>query len=134
MSIEKRTIAIFYEHPDWFRPLFTELDRRGIVYDRIDAANHSFEPGKLENYAVLFNRMSASADLRGHSNAIFYTRYLLNHLENKGVRVINGEHSFAIETSKAMQLSLLDSLGIDYPRTIVVNSPKQALSAAQKLN
>ena len=26
-----RPIAVFYEHPDWFRPLFAELDRRGDV-------------------------------------------------------------------------------------------------------
>jgi len=31
-------IAIYYEHPDWFRPLFAELDRRGIPYARIEAA------------------------------------------------------------------------------------------------
>jgi len=23
-------IAIFHEHPDWFRPLFAELDRRAV--------------------------------------------------------------------------------------------------------
>ena len=27
-------IAIFYEHPAWFAPLFAEIDRRGIAYDR----------------------------------------------------------------------------------------------------
>ena len=30
-------IAIYYEHPDWFRPLFAELDRRRIPYARVDA-------------------------------------------------------------------------------------------------
>jgi len=37
-------IAILYEHPDWFRPLFTELERRGMAYDRLDAAAHLFDP------------------------------------------------------------------------------------------
>ncbi len=27
--------AIFYEHPEWFKPLFTELDRRDVAYDRV---------------------------------------------------------------------------------------------------
>ena len=31
-------LAIFHEHPDWFRPLFAELDRRGVPYTRLDAA------------------------------------------------------------------------------------------------
>ena len=26
---KKKPIAIYHEHPDWFRPLFTELDKRG---------------------------------------------------------------------------------------------------------
>ena len=28
MTAEAKPIAIYYEHPDWFRPLFAELDRR----------------------------------------------------------------------------------------------------------
>ncbi len=29
MTTTARPIGIYYEHPDWFRPLFAELDRRG---------------------------------------------------------------------------------------------------------
>ncbi|MEP6850008.1 MAG: hypothetical protein ABI999_14210 [Acidobacteriota bacterium] len=128
-----KEIAIYYEHPEWFRPLFAELDRRGIPYAAIDAANHRFDPSQTADLAVFLNRMSASASYRGHGNAIFYTRYLLEHLEQKGTRVINGARSFAIETSKALQLSLLDSLGIAYPKTIVVNSAEQAIIAAREV-
>ena len=39
-----RTLAIYYEHPDWFRPLFTELDRRGVPHVRIDAGRFQFNP------------------------------------------------------------------------------------------
>src|SRR5207249_2159190 len=35
-----RPIAIYYEHPDWFRPLFQELDRRGVPYPRARVINH----------------------------------------------------------------------------------------------
>src|SRR6476661_6211169 len=31
-------LAVYYEHPEWFRPLFAELDRRSIPYVRIDAS------------------------------------------------------------------------------------------------
>jgi len=133
MSKKERKIAIFYEHPDWFQPLFAELDRRRIAFDRIDAANHGFDPHESESYEIFFNRMSASAYLRGHENAIFYTRNLLHHLALKRVRVVNGEISFALETSKAMQLSLLDSLCVGHPRTVVVNSSERALRAVEQI-
>ena len=39
-----RPIAIYHEHPDWFRPLFAELDRRGMAYVRLDAGVTSTTP------------------------------------------------------------------------------------------
>ena len=44
MSKLKKPIAIYYEHPHWFVPLFKELDRRKVPYVRIDAAQHHFDP------------------------------------------------------------------------------------------
>lgn len=37
-------LAILYEHPEWFRPLFAALDRAGIHYEAITTASHSFDP------------------------------------------------------------------------------------------
>ncbi len=128
----EKPIAVYYEHPDWFRPLFAELDRRGVSYARIDASSHSYDPTIIENeHSLFFNRMSASAYMRGHGNAIFFTRNYLAHLERTGVRVINGSDAFAIETSKALQLSLLGSLGIAFPKTRVINNAAQAPEAAR---
>ena len=39
----KCPIAVYYEHPRWFEPLFAELDRRGVPYVRLDAARHHFD-------------------------------------------------------------------------------------------
>ena len=62
---ENRPIAIFYEHPDWFRPLFAELDRRGVDYVKIDANAHTYDPAETEvRYSLVFNRASPSAYLR----------------------------------------------------------------------
>jgi glutathione synthase/RimK-type ligase-like ATP-grasp enzyme len=134
MTTQHKPIAIYYEHPEWFRPLFDELDRRGTPYVRLDASRQRFDPsGEEDGFALLFNRMSASAYLRGHANAVFYTREYLAHLERKGLRVVNGHDAFRIETSKAAQLALLDSLGLPYPRTRVINHPKEAVLAAQDL-
>jgi glutathione synthase/RimK-type ligase-like ATP-grasp enzyme len=131
--MSKNKIAIYYEHPEWFRPLFAELDRRGAQYDKMDAASHFFDPGAPEDYAIVFNRMSASAYLRGHSNAIFYTAGLLAHLERGGTRVINGFDAFQIEASKAQQLALLRQLGIAFPKTRILNSLSQVAEAVDGL-
>src|ERR671933_711935 len=128
------SIAIYYEHPEWFQALFTELDARGTPYVKVDAARHRFDPGaEAEPFALLFNRMSASAYLRGHGNAVFYTRHYLRHLEGIGVRVVNGSRAFDYETSKALQLSLFASLGLEFPRTRVFNSLEEVREAARGL-
>jgi D-ala D-ala ligase C-terminus len=129
-----RTLAIYYEHPDWFRPLFAELNRRALRYVSLDATHHSYDPSDNERpYAVVFNRMSPSAYLRGHGQGIFYTLQYLDYLENLGTRVINGQKAFAIEISKARQLSLLDSLNLAYPRARVINHPALAVAASDGL-
>jgi hypothetical protein len=128
------TLAIYYEHPDWFRPLFAELDRRKVPYVTLDATAHSYDPGETaKRYDVVFNRMSPSAYLRGHGHGIFYTLQYLNYLEELGTRVINGQTAFAVEISKARQLSLLDSLGLAYPRARVINSTSLAVAASESL-
>jgi hypothetical protein len=134
MTSETKPIGIFYEHPDWFRLLFAELDRRGTPYLAIEAARHQYNPDETEApFALLFNRMSPSAYLRGNGQGIFYTLNYLEYLERLGVRVINNRAAFTIETSKALQLSLLRSLGLAYPRARVINHASQALSAARDL-
>jgi hypothetical protein len=128
------TLAIYYERPDWFRPLFAELDRRKVPYVTLDATAHSYDPGETaKRYDVVFNRMSPSAYLRGHGHGIFYTLQYLNYLEELGTRVINGQTAFAVEISKARQLSLLDSLGLAYPRARVINSTSLAVAASESL-
>jgi hypothetical protein len=135
MSISsERPIAIYYEHPDWFRPLFAELDRRRVPYVLLDATSHRFDPSDgPPPYSLVFNRMSPSAYLRGAGNAIFYTLHYLAHLKRHGVRVINGYDAYVTETSKALQLALLEQLGLPFPRARVINHASQALDATRGL-
>ncbi len=136
MSKLKKPIAIYYEHPHWFVPLFKELDRRGVPFVRIDAAQHHFDPAHLNGeggYSLVFNRMSPSAYRRGHGQAIFYTLYYLDHLEQRGKRIVNGQKAFRYETSKALQLSLLERLGLPYPKSRVINNPADAVQASEGL-
>jgi biotin carboxylase len=127
-------LAVYYEHPEWFRPLFAELDRRSIQYLRIDAGCHIYDATATDRkYGLFFNRMSASAYLRGNAQGIFFTRDYLAHLERTGTRVINGCKAFSVEISKAAQLALLHSLRLDTPRSRVVNCAIQAVSAAEEI-
>jgi D-ala D-ala ligase C-terminus len=129
-----RPIAIYYEHPDWFRPLFQQLEERGVNWLKIDARHHYYDAASSEReYSLLFNRMSPSAWQRGLAHGIFYTLNYLAHLEAKGVRVVNGYRCFAHETSKALQLSNLEKLGLPYPQARIINHPSQALAAAEAI-
>lgn len=129
-----RPIAVFHEHPDWFRPLFAELERRGIAYTRLDAGAHRFDPAEREvPYSLVFNRASPSAYLRGHRQSTFYTLDWLYHLERLRVPVVNGAACYGYEISKARQLGVLEELGVRYPRTLVINDPAQAVPAASGL-
>lgn len=134
MTNSANQIAILYEHPTWFTPLFNELDRRKLNYSLINASNHYFNPANSEDaFSLVFNRMSASAYLREHGNTIFYTHNYLSYLQHRGIRLINGAKAFSIETSKALQLNLLNALGLAYPVTRIANSPNAIITAAQEL-
>jgi len=130
----EKPIAVYYEHPDWFRPLFQQLDARGANWKKIDARQHSYDVASREReYSLLFNRMSPSAWQRGLGQAIFYTLNYLAHLEQTGVRVVNGSRAFTHETSKALQLQVMESLGLPYPKARVINHVSQALEAAEAI-
>ena len=128
-------IAIYYEQPNWFKPLFAELDRRGTPYVKLFAPDHTWAPEDHpeEQYSLVFNRMSPSAWNREHGDQIFYTLGFLEHLEARGVPVVNGLAAYRSELSKAGQLALLESLGLPYPKSRVIHRASQAPSAAASL-
>ncbi len=128
------SIAIFYEHPEWFNPLFDELQRRGVSFDRLLAYEHRFNPAEPSSpYALVVNRMSPSAFTRGHTQAIFYTLQYLAYLKGIGANVLNGYDAYVYEFSKARQLGLLNQLGLRYPPARVINDASQAVRAAEGL-
>jgi glutathione synthase/RimK-type ligase-like ATP-grasp enzyme len=129
-----RPLLIFYEHPDWFRPLFNELDRRGTPYVREHADGFAFDPAAQPPLcSAVFNRMSPSAWKRGRGGAIFFTHDYLAWLELHDIDVVNGASAFRLETSKAQQIALLARLGIRAPKTRVVASIDALPHAARTL-
>lgn len=129
-----KPIAVYHEHPDWFKPLFAELEKRGIPYERINPAQHNFDiEDTAQRWSLFFNRMSPSAYLRGGEQGLFFTLSYLKHLEAFGTKTVNGYKAFSYELSKAAQLSLIKKLGYGYPKARVVNHPSQVLKAAEGL-
>ena len=127
-------IAVYHEHPDWFKPLFAELDRRSLAYVKLDAAAHRYDPAeRAVPYSLVVNRASPSAYLRGHSQSTFHTLHWVRHLERLGVPVVNGSRTYGYELSKASQLDALAELGLPFPRSVVINDASQAVAAATDL-
>jgi glutathione synthase/RimK-type ligase-like ATP-grasp enzyme len=131
--VDDAPVGILYEHPLWFQPLFAELDRRGIPYERLHAGELVFEPGEPDRYSVVLNRMSPSAWTRGHGNAIFHSLHFLAYLDEIGAAVINGHAAFQVEISKARQCALFARLGVRYPKARAVNDVRQLRAAADGL-
>lgn len=129
-----RPIAIYYEHPDWFKPLFAELDRRGVAYDKILAHETSFDPAVRDSpYRLLVNRVGAFPSAGRQPGLALFVKQYLAYLDSIRARVINGHFSYQVATSKAMQMNILEQLGLGYPRSRVIHSPQQALQAAAGL-
>ncbi len=134
MNLYDRPIAVYYEHPDWLRPLFAELDRRGLFHERIRADRQVFDPAAPPSRpALFFNRMSPSAWDRGRGGAVFFTLHVLAELEAAGVPVINGSDAYRLDINKGLQIALLERLGLPVPRTRIVYRPEQLAAAAAEL-
>lgn len=130
----EKPVAIVYEHPLWFEPLFRELDRRGAVYEKLHAARLAFDPDARESgYSLVVNRMSPSAWTRGHAAAIFHSLHYLAWLDSIGASVLNGLGAYRVELSKAAQCALFASLGLRHPRTRVVSAAADVAAAAAGL-
>lgn len=127
-------LAILYEHPDWFRPLFAALDRRGVAYEAIRLTDHVFDPGARDVPAPLvLSRVAMSGFLRESEHGIFYAESLLAHWASNGARVLNGAQVIAVDSSKARQLSLIAGLGLAVPETRVVHRAEDLPAAARTM-
>ena len=127
-------LAVFYEHPAWFAPLFAALDARGVEYVKLGIAGHSFDPaGSPPPGRVVLSRLAMSSFLRSADHAIFYTPALYAHWAGQGARIINGADVLAIDANKARQLAVISGLGYAIPATRVVHRAIDIPDAASGL-
>lgn len=126
-------LAILYEHPQWFAPLFAALDRREVAYTAFGPDGHWDPADAATPASVVLNRIAMSSFLRSDEHPIFHTIALLDRWRRSGARVVNGPDVMAIDASKARQLALIASLGLAIPETRVVHRAADVEAAAATL-
>ena len=122
-------LVVLHEHPEWQKPLFEALRRRGVSFAPFDLTRAAFSNDEAPRARLYFNQASPSAYLRGHTRAVPLALAYMRSLELLGARVLNGADVFALELSKSAQATLLRTLGIDTPRSITFNDPARSASS-----
>jgi glutathione synthase/RimK-type ligase-like ATP-grasp enzyme len=117
-------LIVLYEHPEWQKPLFAALERRGVSFQPFDLTHAAFSNVDPLRGQLYFNQASPSAYVRGHMRAVPLALAYMRSLELLGARVLNGADVFALELSKSAQATLLRTLGIDTPRSITFNDAR----------
>ena len=120
-------LVVLFEHPEWQKPLFAALDRRGVRYAAYDLKRGAFDPNGIPEAPLYFNQASPSAYVRGNTRAVPFALSLMRTLELGGARVLNGSRAFALELSKSAQAAMLGKLGIAHPRSLAFNDPSAAI-------
>ena len=121
MTTPTPDLVVLYEHPEWQKPLFAALERRGVAYGRFNIVSAAFSNLDTPAAPLYFNQASPSAYVRGHARAVPLALAYMRSLERQGARVLNGADVFALELSKSTQATLLRTLGIDTPYSITFN-------------
>src|ERR1700712_2870631 len=121
-------LVVLFEHPEWQKPLWAALERRGVRYAKFDLKAAAFDPDAVPEAPLYFNQASPSAYVRGNARAVPFALSFMRSLELGGARVLNGSKAFLLELSKTAQCALMKRLHIDHPRTLAFNDPEAALA------
>jgi hypothetical protein len=131
--MSRRPMALLIDPEDPSQPILSELGRRRIPFDRINPRDDPYDPAEqLPAYGLIFNLLSMATFARSRTKGMLFTLGYLANLERLGIPVVNGLSAFTYESSKARQLMLLQSLGLPYPRAVVVNRADQAPAVAEE--
>jgi glutathione synthase/RimK-type ligase-like ATP-grasp enzyme len=116
-------LIVLHEHPEWQKPLFAALRKRGVAFEPFDVTRAAFSNTDAPRARLYFNQASPSAYLRGNTRAVPFALAYMRTLEALGARVLNGADVFALELSKSVQATLLRTLDIATPHSITFNDP-----------
>jgi hypothetical protein len=124
----KYDLVVLFEHPEWQKPLWAALERKGVRYAAFDLKRAVFDPEAAPESPLYFNQASPSAYVRDNTRAVPLALALMRSLEMRGARVLNGSRAFSLELSKSAQAALLGRLEIPHPRSLAFNDYETALS------
>jgi glutathione synthase/RimK-type ligase-like ATP-grasp enzyme len=116
-------LIVLHEHPEWQKPLFAALERRGVPFAAFDVTRAAFSNTEPPRARLYFNQASPSAYLRGNTRAVPLALAYMRTLERLGARVLNGADVFSLELSKSVQAALLHTLDIPTPFSVTFNDP-----------
>ena len=135
MSIEHDDLdlVVLYENPEWQKPLFHALDRRLVAYQAFDLKTAAFGTDDPPRAQLYFNQVSPSAYARGNARAVPLALALIEQIESRGARVLNGSRAFRLELSKLAQVSLMRELLVPHPKTLAFNDIEALAERAQEI-
>src|SRR3569623_1699252 len=129
----KPDLVVIHEHPEWQKPLFAALEKRGIRFEPFNVTQAAFTNVDAPRARLYFNQASPSAYVRGNTRAVPLALAYMRTVERLGARVLNGADVFALELSKSAQATLLHTLGIDTPRSVTFNEPSALREFADRI-
>lgn len=130
---DRLDLIVLHEHPEWQKPLFAALERRGVAFAPFDLTRAAFSNTAAPRARLYFNQASPSAYVRGNTRAVPFALAYMRSLERLGARVLNGADVFALELSKSAQATLLRTMGIDTPWSITFNDVSALRSFADDI-
>lgn len=84
-----KPLAVLYEHLEWQRPLFDELDSRKVPYDKLYVGDLFYDPALREcPYALVVNRVSAYPSGSSHPQIVHFVSQYLAYLDSIGAKVV----------------------------------------------
>ena len=123
MPTDTPDLIVLHEHPEWQKPLFAALQRRGVRFEAFDVTKAAFTNTDAPRAKLYFNQASPSAYLRGNTRGVPLALAYMRTLQQLGARVLNGADVFSLELSKSVQATLLQTLKIDTPFSVTFNDP-----------
>ena len=77
-------LVVLHEHPEWHKPLFAALERRGIAFEAFNVTAAAFSNADVPRARLYFNQASPSAYLRGNTRAVPLALAFMRTLERLG--------------------------------------------------
>lgn len=127
-------IGFLFEHPSWSDGLIDAFRQDGCDIVLVNVADTSFLTDQdAFDFDMFINRINMMPSEGRHPSVAAHTLHFLNWLETTGVPVTNGAHAHFVGASKAVQNGIFGKLGLNYPKSVAIYRPSDAVRAAERI-